>query len=195
MTGTRWVCVWSPGSSSPGWPGSRTASVASTRPAVRAVRAAHGLDRPGGLANRSGAGDLDVIIYSARKWARLAAGRFLGYLRAQKSAMTGLRGAHTTGPNWWRGTDMTRSTRCTLCGLGGRASIGSGSMTGCTAAISTTGPPKEPSSERRWGRRPTVGGRRPARRAPEPCARPEHPAPERTCIRSGQKVSIWVKAR
>ena len=29
-------------------------------------------DRPGGLANRSGAGDLDVIIYSARKWARLA---------------------------------------------------------------------------------------------------------------------------
>ena len=29
-------------------------------------------DRPGGLGNRSGAGDLDVIIYSARKWARLA---------------------------------------------------------------------------------------------------------------------------
>jgi uncharacterized protein len=29
-------------------------------------------DRPGGAANRSGAGDLDVIIYSARKWARLA---------------------------------------------------------------------------------------------------------------------------
>jgi uncharacterized protein len=29
-------------------------------------------DRPGGLANRSHAGDLDVIIYSARKWARLA---------------------------------------------------------------------------------------------------------------------------
>jgi hypothetical protein len=29
-------------------------------------------DRPGGLATRSGAGDLDVIIYSARKWARLA---------------------------------------------------------------------------------------------------------------------------
>ena len=26
----------------------------------------------GGLANRSGAGDLDVIVYSARKWARLA---------------------------------------------------------------------------------------------------------------------------
>lgn len=81
-------------------------------------------DRPGGVANRSGGGDLDVIIYSARKWARLAlawnptvllvlfvpdeevifrneagaelvgnahrfvsrlaAGRFLGYLRGQK---------------------------------------------------------------------------------------------------------------
>lgn len=25
-------------------------------------------ERPGGLANRSGAGDLDVVIYSARKW-------------------------------------------------------------------------------------------------------------------------------
>lgn len=29
-------------------------------------------DEPGGLANRSGAGDLDVIVYSARKWARLS---------------------------------------------------------------------------------------------------------------------------
>ena len=29
-------------------------------------------DRPGGIANRSGAGDLDVVVYSARKWARLA---------------------------------------------------------------------------------------------------------------------------
>jgi len=29
-------------------------------------------DEPRGLANRSGAGDLDVIVYSARKWARLA---------------------------------------------------------------------------------------------------------------------------
>jgi hypothetical protein len=95
-------------------------------------------DRPGGLANRSGAGDLDVIIYSARKWARLAlagnptvllvlfvpddevvyrnevgaelaanahrfvsrlaAGRYLGYLRAQKAAMTGRLGAHTNRP-------------------------------------------------------------------------------------------------
>lgn len=29
-------------------------------------------DMPGGLANRSGAGDLDIVIYSARKWCRLA---------------------------------------------------------------------------------------------------------------------------
>lgn len=29
-------------------------------------------DRPGGVSNRSGAGDLDTIIYSARKWCRLA---------------------------------------------------------------------------------------------------------------------------
>lgn len=30
-------------------------------------------ERPGGLRNRSGAGDLDVVVYAARKWARLAA--------------------------------------------------------------------------------------------------------------------------
>lgn len=95
-------------------------------------------DRSGGLANRSGAGDLDVVIYSARKWARLAlagnptvllllfvpdaevvyrdevgaeltanahrfvsrraAARFLGYLEAQKAAMTGEVGAHSNRP-------------------------------------------------------------------------------------------------
>jgi uncharacterized protein len=95
-------------------------------------------DRPGGVANRSGAGDLDVIIYSARKWARLAlagnptvllvlfvpdeevvfrdeagaelaanasrfvsrlaAGRYLGYLRGQRAAMTGQPGARTNRP-------------------------------------------------------------------------------------------------
>lgn len=95
-------------------------------------------DKPGGLANRSGAGDLDVVIYSARKWARLALGgnptvllalfvpdddvvyrsevgaelvsnahrfvsklaaeRFLGYLRSQKAAMMGEVGAHTNRP-------------------------------------------------------------------------------------------------
>ena len=86
-------------------------------------------DRPGGVAERSGAGDLDVVIYSARKWARLAldgnptvllvlfvpdeevvfrkeagaelvanahrfvsklaAARFLGYLRGQGSRISG----------------------------------------------------------------------------------------------------------
>lgn len=95
-------------------------------------------DEPGGLANRSGAGDLDVVVYSARKWARLAlagnptvllvlfvpdehvvyrnevgaelvdnahrfvsrlaADRFIGYLRSQKAAMTGEVGAHTNRP-------------------------------------------------------------------------------------------------
>lgn len=95
-------------------------------------------DQPGGLSNRSGAGDLDVVIYSARKWCRLAlagnptvllllfvpddeviyrneagtelvanahrfvsqlaADRFLGYLRAQKAAMTGESAAHTNRP-------------------------------------------------------------------------------------------------
>jgi hypothetical protein len=95
-------------------------------------------DKPGGLANRSGAGDLDVVIYSARKWSRLAlagnptvllalfvpddevvyrsevgaelvtnahrfvsklaAERFLGYLRSQKDAMTSQVGAHTNRP-------------------------------------------------------------------------------------------------
>lgn len=95
-------------------------------------------DRPGGITNRSGAGDLDVVVYSARKWARLAsagnptvllvlfvpdsdvvhrdavgaelvdnahrfvsrlaADRFLGYLHAQRSAMTGQSAAHTNRP-------------------------------------------------------------------------------------------------
>ncbi|PPK98354.1 putative nucleotidyltransferase [Kineococcus xinjiangensis] len=95
-------------------------------------------DRDGGLRNRSGAGDLDVVVYSARKWARLAlagnptvllllfvpdeevvyrdaagaelvenahrfvsrlaAQRFLGYLRSQRAAMTGSAGAHTNRP-------------------------------------------------------------------------------------------------
>lgn len=95
-------------------------------------------DQPGGLANRSGAGDLDVVIYSARKWvrlaldgnptvllvlfvpdeevvfrnaagaelvdhahrfvSRLAADRFLGYLRAQRQAMVGERSVRTNRP-------------------------------------------------------------------------------------------------
>jgi hypothetical protein len=95
-------------------------------------------DRPGGLYNRSGAGDLDVVIYSARKWCRLAlagnptvllllfvpeseivyqnsfgselvqnadrfvsklaAERFVGYLRSQRASMLGAPGAHTNRP-------------------------------------------------------------------------------------------------
>jgi uncharacterized protein len=95
-------------------------------------------NRPGGTANRSGAGDLDVIIYSARKWARLAlagnptvllvlfvpdeevvfrnevgaelvgnahrfvsrlaADRFLGYLKAQKAAIPAIPGG-ASGPD------------------------------------------------------------------------------------------------
>lgn len=95
-------------------------------------------DQPGGLTNRSGAGDLDVVVYSARKWCRLAlagnptvllalfvpdadvvfrnnagvelidnadrfvsklaAERFIGYLRSQRAAMTGEFGAHTNRP-------------------------------------------------------------------------------------------------
>jgi hypothetical protein len=95
-------------------------------------------DQAGGLANRSGHGDLDVVVYSARKWSRLAlagnptvllllfvpdaevvyrnaagaelvvnaerfvsrlaAARFLGYLRRQRAAMTGGPGAHTNRP-------------------------------------------------------------------------------------------------
>jgi hypothetical protein len=95
-------------------------------------------DRPGGTANRSGAGDLDVVVCSARTRARLALGgnptvllllfvpdeevvvrdaagaelvahadrfvprvaadRFLGYLRAQRAARTGEVGAHPNRP-------------------------------------------------------------------------------------------------
>jgi hypothetical protein len=95
-------------------------------------------DREGGVQERSGEGDLDVCIYSARKWAHLAlrgnptvliplfvpdadtmvraesacelidnshrfvskqaASQFLGYLQAQRRAMTGERGAHTNRP-------------------------------------------------------------------------------------------------
>jgi hypothetical protein len=95
-------------------------------------------DRGDGVRERSGEGDLDVCIYSARKWARLAlrgnpsvliplfvpdadtmvrtdaacelidnghrfvskqaATQFVGYLQAQRGAMTGERGAHTNRP-------------------------------------------------------------------------------------------------
>ena len=123
------------GLSRPGWPGSRPVSGARARRRASSSMSWHtAWDRPGGVANRSGAGDLDVVIYSARKWARLAlagnptvllvlfvpdeevvfrneagaeltanahrfvsrlaAGRYLGYLKGQKAAMTGRPGAY-----------------------------------------------------------------------------------------------------
>ncbi len=62
----------SPLASSQDWLASHRASTPATRGRVRAVPTAHGVGQAGGLANRSGAGDLDVVIYSARKWCRLA---------------------------------------------------------------------------------------------------------------------------
>jgi uncharacterized protein len=128
-------------------------------------------DRSGGLANRSGAGDLDVVIYSARKWARLAlagnptvllvlfvpdqdvvyrneagaeltdnahrlvsrlaATRFLGYLRAQKSAMTGRSGAHTNRPELVavHGFDSKYAMHALRLGLQGIELLTSGRIT------------------------------------------------------------------
>jgi hypothetical protein len=124
-------------------------------------------DRAGGIANRSGAGDLDVVIYSARKWARLAlagnptvllvlfvpdeevvyrnevgaelvanadrfvsrlaAVRFLGYLRAQKGSISAARGrpelieAH--------GYDTKRAMHALRIGLQGIELLTTGRMT------------------------------------------------------------------
>src|SRR5215469_3970072 len=128
-------------------------------------------DRPGGVANRSGAGDLDVVIYSARKWARLAvagnptvllvlfvpdeevvfrneagaeltgnahrfvsrlaAGRFLGYLKAQKAAMTGLTGAHTNRPELvaLHGYDTKYAMHALRLGLQGIELLSTGRIT------------------------------------------------------------------
>jgi hypothetical protein len=128
-------------------------------------------DRRGGLANRSGAGDLDVIIYSARKWARLAlagnptvllvlfvpdqevvfrneagaeltsnadrfvsrlaADRFLGYLKAQKAAMTGQTGAHTNRPELVavHGYDTKYAMHALRLGLQGIELLTSGRIT------------------------------------------------------------------
>jgi hypothetical protein len=128
-------------------------------------------DRPGGVANRSGPGDLDVIIYSARKWARLAlagnptvllvlfapdeevvfrndagaeltgnahqfvsrlaAIRFLGYLRAQKAAMTGQVGAHTNRPELVavHGYDTKYATHALRLGLQGIEFLTTGRIT------------------------------------------------------------------
>ena len=128
-------------------------------------------DRPGGIANRSGAGDLDVIIYSARKWARLAlagnptvmlvlfvpdeevvfrneagaelvgnadrfvsrlaASRYLGYLRGQKAAMTGQPGAHTNRPELVavHGYDTKYAMHALRLGLQGIELLGTGRIT------------------------------------------------------------------
>ena len=128
-------------------------------------------DKPGGLANRSGAGDLDVIIYSARKWARLAvagnptvllvlfvpdeevvfrndagaelagnahrfvsrlaAGRFLGYLKAQKAAMTGQAGAHANRPELLaaHGYDTKHAMHALRLGLQGIELLTTGRIT------------------------------------------------------------------
>ena len=128
-------------------------------------------DRPGGLANRSGAGDLDVIIYSARKWARLAlagnptvllvlfvpddevvfrdqagaeltanagrfvsrlaADRYLGYLKGQKAAMTGQPGAHTNRPELVavHGYDTKYAMHALRLGLQGAELLSTGRIT------------------------------------------------------------------
>ncbi|WP_448641191.1 DNA polymerase beta superfamily protein [Geodermatophilus sp. URMC 63] len=128
-------------------------------------------DRPGGLANRSGAGDLDVVVYSARKWARLAlagnptvllllfvpdeevvyrdaagaelvahadrfvsrvaARRFLGYLRSQRAAMTGEVGAHTNRPELVaeHGYDVTFAMHALRLGVQGVELLSTGRIT------------------------------------------------------------------
>jgi uncharacterized protein len=128
-------------------------------------------DRPGGTANRSGAGDLDVIIYSARKWARLAlagnptvllvlfvpdseivfrneagseltgnahrfvsrlaAGRFLGYLNAQKVAITDTARAHTSRPELMaaHGYDTKHAMHALRLGLQGVELLTTGRIT------------------------------------------------------------------
>jgi uncharacterized protein len=128
-------------------------------------------DRPGGIANRSGAGDLDVIIYSARKWARLAlagnptvllilfvpdeeivfrneagvqltdnadrfvsklaAERFLGYLHAQKVAITDTARAHTSRPELMaaHGYDTKHAMHALRLGLQGIELLTTGRIT------------------------------------------------------------------
>ncbi len=128
-------------------------------------------DRPGGTANRSGAGDLDVVVYSARKWARLALGgnptvllllfvpdeevvvrdaagaelvahadrfvsrvaadRFLGYLRAQRAAMTGEVGAHPNRPELVaaHGFDVTFAVHALRLGVQGVELLTTGRIT------------------------------------------------------------------
>ena len=124
-------------------------------------------DRPGGVAERSGAGDLDVVIYSARKWARLAldgnptvllvlfvpdeevafrneagaelvanahrfvsklaAARFLGYLRGQQERISG----HSSRPELVaaHGFDTKHAMHALRLGLQGAELLATGRIT------------------------------------------------------------------
>ena len=172
-------------------------------------------DRPGGVANRSGAGDLDVIIYSARKWARLAlagnptvllvlfvpdeevvfrnqagaelvanahrfvsrlaAGRFLGYLGAQKAAMTGQAGAHTSRPELVavHGYDTKYAMHALRLGLQGIELLTTGRITLPVPEpdrVPALDPPRGTAAGRSPGRRRRRGGA--AHRA---AGQPSHP--------------------
>ena len=127
-------------------------------------------DRPGGVRERSGTGDLDVVVYAARKWARLAlagnptvllplfapdaetmlrtkaacelvdnahrfvsklaADRFLGYLNAQRRAMTGESSAHTNRPELvaLHGYDTKFAAHALRLGIQGVEMLTSGRM-------------------------------------------------------------------
>jgi hypothetical protein len=124
-------------------------------------------DRPGGVAERSGAGDLDVVVYSARKWARLAldgnptvllvlfvpdeevvfrdaagaeltanahrfvsrlaATRYLGYLRGQHQQVTG----HSSRPELVaaHGYDTKHAMHALRLGLQGAELLSAGRIT------------------------------------------------------------------
>jgi hypothetical protein len=64
----------------------------------------------------------ELIANADRFVSRLAAQRFLGYLAAQRSAMTGETGARTNRPNWSPSMGTTPSTRCMPCAWACRVS-------------------------------------------------------------------------
>ena len=85
------------------------------RSSFEQYRAAHGLGSSRrGLANRSGAGDLDIVVYSARKWCAAGAGRepdrAAGAVRARRGGRVPQRGWRRAGrqlrlassPGWRR---------------------------------------------------------------------------------------------
>lgn len=65
-------CASSPLGSSPAWRGCPRRGRRNAWVEFEQYQRHNVWDQPGGLANRSGAGDLDVVTYVARKWARLA---------------------------------------------------------------------------------------------------------------------------